>query len=49
MINIHVFAVKYNIMIMYMKETIVRFERGPFPKKYTAYIKNKKTKNVLDK
>ena len=31
---------------MYMKETIVRFERGPFPKKYTAYIKNKKTKKI---
>lgn len=31
---------------MYMKESIVRFERGPFPKKYTAYIKNKKTKKV---
>ena len=29
-----------------MKETIVRFERGPFPKKYTAYIKNKKTKKI---
>ena len=22
-----------------MKESIVKFERGPFPKKYTAYIK----------
>jgi len=27
-----------------MKETIVKFEKGPFPKKYTAYIKNKNTK-----
>jgi hypothetical protein len=27
-----------------MKETIVKIEKGPFPKKYTAYIKNKKTK-----
>ena len=26
-----------------MKETIVKFVKGPFPKKYTAYIKNKKT------
>jgi len=29
-----------------MKETIVKFKRGPFPKKYTAFIKNKKTKKV---
>ena len=27
-----------------MKETIVKFEKGPFPKKYTAYVKHKKTK-----
>ena len=27
-----------------MKETIISFKRGPFPKKYTAYIKNNKTK-----
>lgn len=46
MINILVCVVKYNIQIIYMKETLVRFERGPFPKKYTAYIKNKKTKKV---
>ena len=29
-----------------MKETIVEFKRGPFPKKYTAFVKNKKTKKV---
>ncbi len=29
-----------------MKEVIVRFEKGPFPKKYTAYIKHKKTKKI---
>jgi len=27
-----------------MKEIIIKFERGPFPKKYTAHIENKKTK-----
>lgn len=27
-----------------MKETIVKFKKGPFPKKYTAIIENKKTK-----
>ena len=27
-----------------MKEKIIKFVKGPFPKKYTAYIKNKKTK-----
>ena len=27
-----------------MQETIIEFRKGPFPKKYTAYIKNKKTK-----
>ncbi len=26
-----------------MRERIIKFEKGPFPKKYTAYIKNKKT------
>ena len=26
-----------------MKETIIKFERGPFPKKYTAFVRNKKT------
>lgn len=29
-----------------MKERILKFSRGPYPKKYTAYIKNKKTKKV---
>ena len=29
-----------------MKETIVEFKRGPFPKKYTAFVKHKKTKKV---
>jgi hypothetical protein len=29
-----------------MKETIVEFKKGPFPKKYTAFVKNKKTKKV---
>jgi hypothetical protein len=29
-----------------MKETIVQIKKGPFPKKYTAYIKNNKTKKV---
>jgi hypothetical protein len=29
-----------------MKETIIKFEKGPFPKKYTAYIKDKKTKKI---
>ena len=29
-----------------MKERIVEFTRGPFPKKYTAYIKNNKTNKV---
>ena len=27
-----------------MNETIVKFMKGPFPKKYTAKIRNKKTK-----
>ena len=27
-----------------MRETIVKFERGPFPKKYTAHVQNKKTR-----
>lgn len=27
-----------------MNETIVKFVRGPFPKKYTAHIQHKKTK-----
>ena len=29
-----------------MKETIIKFEKGPKLKKYTAYVKNKKTKKV---
>ena len=29
-----------------MKETIVKFEKGPYPKKYTAHVRNKKTKKV---
>ena len=29
-----------------MKEGIVKFERGPNKKKYTAYIENKKTKKI---
>tara|TARA_B100000963_G_C22629429_1_gene674102 strand:+ start:48 stop:353 length:306 start_codon:yes stop_codon:yes gene_type:complete len=27
-----------------MKETIIKFTKGPFPKKYTAHLQNKKTK-----
>jgi hypothetical protein len=29
-----------------MKEIIIKCERGPFPKKYTAFIQNKKTKKI---
>jgi hypothetical protein len=29
-----------------MKETIIKFERGPFPKKYTAFVRNKKTHKI---
>ena len=29
-----------------MLETIIKFEKGPFPKKYTAYIRNKKTHKI---
>jgi hypothetical protein len=29
-----------------MNEQIVKFERGPFPKKYTAYVKNKRTRKI---
>ena len=33
-----------------MKEKIIRFERGPKFKKYTAYVKDKKTKKIrIDK
>lgn len=29
-----------------MQETIIKMQRGPFPKKYTAIVKNKKTKKT---
>jgi len=29
-----------------MKETIIKFQRGPFPKKYTAFVRNKKTHKI---
>ena len=29
-----------------MKERIIKFKKGPFPKKYTAFIKNNKTKKI---
>ena len=29
-----------------MKETIIKFQRGPFPKKYTAFVRNKKTYKI---
>jgi hypothetical protein len=29
-----------------MNEKIVQFFKGPFPKKYTAHIQNKKTKKI---
>lgn len=29
-----------------MKEKIIKFKRGPYPKKYTAFIKNKNTKKI---
>ena len=29
-----------------MKESIVKMQRGPFPKKYTAFVRNKKTKKT---
>lgn len=29
-----------------MNEKIIKFSKGPFPKKYTAYVKNKKTKKI---
>ena len=29
-----------------MKDKIIKFKRGPYPKKYTAHIKNKKTKKM---
>ncbi len=29
-----------------MKETLIKFEKCPFPKKYTAYVRDKKTKKT---
>jgi hypothetical protein len=29
-----------------MNEIIIKFSKGPFPKKYTAYVKNKKTQKI---
>ena len=29
-----------------MKERILKFTRGPYPKKYTAHVRNKKTRKV---
>ena len=29
-----------------MKESIIKMQRGPFPKKYTAIVRNKKTKKT---
>ena len=29
-----------------MNEKIMKFSRGPFPKKYTAHVKHKKTKKI---
>ena len=29
-----------------MKERIIQFEKGPFPKKYTAHAQDKKTRKV---
>jgi hypothetical protein len=29
-----------------MKETIIKFVKGPFPKKYTALLRNKKNKKT---
>ena len=31
---------------LYMKEIIIKFSKGPNNKKYTAYVKNKKTKKI---
>lgn len=36
----------YIIHTIYMKERIIRFEKGPNTKKYTAYVKNKNTKKT---
>ena len=40
------FKYTYFLLYLYMKETIVKFQRGPFPKKYTAIVRNKKTKRT---
>jgi len=29
-----------------MKERIIKFRKGPFPKKYTALVRNNKTKKI---
>ena len=29
-----------------MKETILKLQKGPFPKKYTAFVRNKKTHKI---
>ena len=29
-----------------MKAPIIKFRRGPYPKKYTAHVRNKKTRKV---
>lgn len=29
-----------------MKERVIKFMKGPFPKKYTALVENKKTKKI---
>ena len=29
-----------------MREVIIKIKKGKFPKKYTAYVKNKKTKKI---
>jgi hypothetical protein len=29
-----------------MNEKIIKFSKGPFPKKYTAHVKNKKTRKI---
>lgn len=33
-------------MLLRMREKIIRFEKGNYPKKYTAYVKNKKTRKT---
>ena len=29
-----------------MKEKIIKFKKGPWPKKYTAFIRNNKTRKI---